>query len=185
MTDQPNPTTEASGADASGADSSGGNADWERRVAALWEVLDEVEPAEFQARMEALAAEQPSDSGPAAFERASAFDATGYSDLAVPLYQRALKLGGLLDGRRRQAVVQLASSLRNLGRADESVVLLRAERERTSDQLDDAVSAVLALALADTGREREAVSVAVGALAPHLPRYQRSMAEYARLLLEP
>lgn len=32
---------------------------------------------------------------------------------------------------------------------------------------------------------REAVSVAVAALAPHLPRYQRSMANYAKLLVEP
>ena len=54
-----------------------------------------------------------------------------------------------------------------------------------SDHLDDAVRAVLALALTDVGREREAVSIAVGALARHLPRYQRSMASYARLLLEP
>jgi hypothetical protein len=34
----------------------------------------------------------------------------------------------------------------------------------------------------DTGREREAVSVALTALAPHLPRYQRSLANYAREL---
>ncbi len=78
----------------------------------------------------------------------------------------------------------MASSLRNLGQAEESVTLLRAEREVDSDELDDAVSAVLALALVDTGHEREAVSIAVAALAPHLPRYQRSMANYARLLLE-
>ena len=31
----------------------------------------------------------------------------------------------------------------------------------------------------------EAVSIAVGALAGHLPRYQRSMANYARALIEP
>jgi hypothetical protein len=47
------------------------------------------------------------------------------------------------------------------------------------------VKTVLALASTDVGREREAVSVAVGALAAHLPRYQRSMANYARLLVEP
>jgi hypothetical protein len=51
--------------------------------------------------------------------------------------------------------------------------------------LSDAISATLALCLVDSGREREAVSIAVGALAAHLPRYQRSMATYARLLLEP
>jgi hypothetical protein len=117
----------------------------------------------------------------AAFERASAQDSTGHSDLAVPLYQEALARH--LDGiRRRRAVIQLASSLRNLGRAQESVELLTAERVPGSDGLDDAVDAFLALALADTGREREAASIALAALAPHLPRYQRSVANYARLL---
>ncbi|HEU5357435.1 MAG TPA: tetratricopeptide repeat protein [Actinocrinis sp.] len=43
----------------------------------------------------------------------------------------------------------------------------------------------LALALVDVGREREAVSLALRALAPHLPRYQRSLANYGRLLIEP
>jgi hypothetical protein len=33
-----------------------------------------------------------------------------------------------------------------------------------------------------TGREREAVALALGALAPHLPRYQRSVGSYAREL---
>ncbi len=56
--------------------------------------------------------------------------------------------------------------------------------EAGSDHLDDAVRATLALALTDVGREREAVSLAIAALAPHLPRYQRSMANYARLLLD-
>jgi hypothetical protein len=65
------------------------------------------------------------------------------------------------------------------------VDLLTAEAARTSDHLDDAVRTVLALALTDLGREREAVSIAVGALTAHLPRYQRSMANYARLLVEP
>jgi hypothetical protein len=79
-------------------------------------------------------------------------------------------------------VIQLASSLRNLGRPDESVALLRAERDEGSDELDDAVVAVLALALADSGREREAAGLAIGALARHLPRYNRSMAAYAEEL---
>jgi hypothetical protein len=36
----------------------------------------------------------------------------------------------------------------------------------------------------DLGREREAVSLALTALAPRLPRYQRSLANYARLLVD-
>ena len=101
--------------------------------------------------------------------------------LAVPLYRRALELG-LADDRRRQAVIQLASSLRNIGGAEESVSLLKGEREAGSDGLDDAVDAFLALALVDTGREREAVSVALTALSRHMTRYQRSLVNYARLL---
>jgi hypothetical protein len=73
----------------------------------------------------------------------------------------------------------MASSLRNLGQSAESVELLRAERDAGSDELDDALSAFLALALADVGREREALSIALRALAAHLPRYQRSVGTYA------
>ena len=157
--------------------------DWERRLADLWASFDDHEEDEFVAKLDALAAELPDDSAVAAFERAGAFDSTGRSDLAVPLYRRALDLG--LEGeRRRRAVIQLASSLRNIGQATESVALLTQERAAASDQLDDAVSAFLALALVDTGQEREAVSVALSALAPHLPRYQRSLTNYARELSE-
>ena len=158
--------------------------DWDDRLAALWASLDDdTDPDAFRAQVDALTAELPADSPVAAFERACAFDSTGHSDRAVPLYRAALA-GGLTSIRRRRAVIQLASSLRNVGRAEESVALLRAERNQPSDELDDAVAVTLALALADTGREREAVSVAVAALAPHLSRYQRSMANYARLLIE-
>jgi tetratricopeptide (TPR) repeat protein len=152
--------------------------EWDERLAELWASIDELDEDEFRSRMDALVAERPEDDAVGLFERAAAFDSTGHSDQAVPLYRRALEQG-LECERRRRAVIQMASSLRNLGQADESVALLRAERERGSDHLDDAVSAFLALALVDTGREREAVSIALEALAPHLPRYQRSLAAYA------
>jgi tetratricopeptide (TPR) repeat protein len=126
----------------------------------------------------------PADRAIGLFERACAFDSTGHSDLAVPLYEQALERG-LTGVRRRRAVIQMASSLRNLGRAGESIELLSKEREASSDQLDDAVQAFLALALADMGREREALSISLIALAPHLPRYQRSLGNYARELVEP
>ncbi len=157
--------------------------DWEERVVAAWAALDDREPEEFRAAIDALASELPDGDSIAAFERACAFDSTGCSDRAVPLYREALSRG-LTGIRRRRATIQLASSLRNLGQAEESVTLLRAEQALPSDVLDDAVAAVLALALADTGCEREAVGVAVGALAKHLPRYNRSMANYARALRE-
>jgi Flp pilus assembly protein TadD len=156
--------------------------EWERKVAAAWASMDDMGETEFVDLIAGLAAELGPDDAIGLFEKACSFDSTGRSDLAVPLYRQALEIG-LTGERRRRAVIQMASSLRNLDRAEESVALLTAELDSASDDLDDAVRAVLALALVDTGREREAVSIALIALAPHLPRYQRSMANYARLLL--
>ena len=76
----------------------------------------------------------------------------------------------------------MASSLRNLGKAHDAVNLLTAEVDAESDNLDGAVATFLALALADVGREREAVAVAVTALSKYLPRYNRSVARYAQEL---
>jgi tetratricopeptide (TPR) repeat protein len=152
--------------------------DWEERVAALWAELDEHDPDDFLAKLEALAAARSPEDPLAQFELACGNDSTGHPDRAIPLYRSALA-AGLDPYRRRRATIQLASSLRNLGHPQESIELLRPELEAPSDELDDAVVAVLALALADCGGEREAVGLAVGALARHLPRYNRSMAAYA------
>jgi tetratricopeptide (TPR) repeat protein len=159
------------------------DADWEQRLAEAWASIESHSATDFVALIEKLTSELPSDSPIGTFERAAALDSTGHSDLAVPMYEEALAQG-LAGERRRRAVIQRASSLRNLGRSQESVEILTAELDAASDHLDDAVKTVLALALTDVGREREAVSIAVGALAKHLPRYQRSMANYARLLVD-
>ena len=119
--------------------------DWEERVAATWTSFDERTDKENRVLVESLAAELPPDSAIASFERACVFDSTDASDLAVPLYQDALARGLPVE-RRRRAVIQLASSLRNIGRSEESVALLADELEAGSDELDDAVRAFLALA---------------------------------------
>src|SRR3954454_11328311 len=134
----------------------------ERRLAALWATLDDRPEDEFVAAIDALAGELDND-GAGPFERGAGRASTGHSALAVPLYRHALELG--LDGeRRRRAVIQLASSLRNLGETATSLELLEAELAEPPDRLDDAVRAFLALALVDSGREREAVSLALIAL---------------------
>jgi tetratricopeptide repeat protein len=158
--------------------------DWEQRLADLWASMDALPEADFLTRMEHLTGERPPGDAVGLFERAGSLDSTGHPDRAVPLYREALDRG-LAGARRRRAVIQLASSLRNLGQPKQSVDLLTAELAAGSDDLDDAVRAFLALALASVGRETEAVSLALGALAPHLPRYQRSVGNYARLLVEP
>lgn len=165
------------------------NADWEDRVTAAWATFDdyaEQDAADFRAVIDALVAELPPDSPLGPFERACAWDSTGHSDRAVPLYQEALArgLGDISGYKGRRAKIQLSSSLRNMGRAEEGVALLSPELVAASDELDDAVRACLALCLSSAGRDREGLSLALGALAPHLPRYQRSMANYARLLVE-
>jgi hypothetical protein len=152
--------------------------DWEAGVAALWTAFDDHDPDDFVARIDALAGELPEGDARALFERACAHDSTGREAEAERLYRAAMD-AGLTGIRRRRAAIQYASTLRNLGRADESAAILFAERQTGSDELDDAVTAFLALALTDLGREREAAALALGALAPHLPRYQRSLANYA------
>ena len=65
-----------------------------------------------------------------------------------------------------------------MGRPRRAFACLRAERARRSDELDDAVAGFLAPPLTGSA-EREAAGLTIGALAPHLPRYHRSLARYA------
>ncbi len=156
--------------------------DWERRLAELWAAFDTIDAKTFIARIEALAAELPSGHAIGLFERASAQDSTGHETEAEPLYRQALE-NGLTGIRRRRATIQLASTLRNLGRAGEGVALLTAELTKPSDELDDAVAAFLALCLVDAGRAKEAAALSLGSLSRHLPRYNRSLKRYAETLL--
>lgn len=156
-------------------------------MAAVWASFDdypEERAADFRAVIDALVAELPEDSPLRPFEQACAWDSTGHSDRAVPRYREALALG-LSGYQGRRAKIQLSSSLRNTGQPEEGVKLLTPELDGPSDELDDAVRATLALCLSSLGRDREGLSLVLGALAPHLPRYQRSMANYARALVEP
>jgi hypothetical protein len=158
--------------------------EWETRSAALWDRLDDLDEAEFRALVDALAGELGDGDPVAAFERGCAADSTGHPDEAVPLYEAALA-GGLSGYRRRRALIQLSSSLRNLGQPERGVVLLEAERAAGGEDaeaatLDDALACTLALCLADAGRAREGVGLVVAQMAPRLPRYQRSMASYGR-----
>jgi tetratricopeptide (TPR) repeat protein len=152
--------------------------DWDARIAALWagDTLDDLARVE---RIDDLAAERGPDDARATFERAGARDSAGLEAEAETLYRRALALG-LDDEHRPQAVIQLASTIRNLGRTAESLALLRAELEREpASPFRDEASAFYALALLSDGQERLAASVALQALAPHLSRYTRSVAAYA------
>jgi hypothetical protein len=156
--------------------------DWEARVAAVWATASELSDDEVLAAIDELVAEKDETDAAAAFEAASVRDYLGLEPEAEPLYRRALELG--LDHiRHAQAVIQLASTLRNLGEADEAVDLLTDWLAENEDhELADAAAAFLALALASANRTTEALAVALDTLAPHLPQYGASIAGYAEEL---
>jgi Tetratrico peptide repeat len=98
---------------------------WEERVAAFWADASDEDPGLLHA-MDALAAERPPGDPVAIYERASARDFAGRESDAEVLYREALA-GGLAHVDERRAVearVQLASTLRLLGRPPEAVSVL-------------------------------------------------------------
>ena len=136
---------------------------------------------EFVGNMRHMTAERPEGDPIGLFELGAAYDSTGSPSTAVSLYESALQ-AGLTGVRRRRARIQMASSLRNLGMPQQAVDMLVDELNQSSDELDQAVAAFLALALADLGRERDALSISLEALSRYLPRYNRSLARYAAAL---
>ncbi len=145
----------------------------------MWEGADGMSDEEVVAAIDALADLRPGGDPSALYERASARDYAGLEEHAEPLYRRALG-AGLDEERRPRAIIQLASTLRNLGRTDEAIGLLTRDVEASpGDGLDDARAAFLALALHDVGRHGRALSIALTALAPHLPAYNRAVLHYA------
>jgi tetratricopeptide (TPR) repeat protein len=157
--------------------------DWQRRVDAVWAAASEVGERAVIERIDALLSELSDGDPRAPLEAAGARDSAGLEAEAEPLYRRAIALG--LAGRARvEAHIQLASTLRNLGRPTESLELLDRVRGEAGD-LADAVAAFRALALASSGAPDAAASVALVALAPHLAQYRRAVSAYARELVAP
>lgn len=144
---------------------------WDARVAAVW-ADDSLTDEERIVLIDAIAAERAGDDPRALFERAGARDAAGLEREAESLYRAAIA-AGLSGPELPQAVIQLASTLRNLGRVEEALDLLRPEYERgAAVELRDEVAAFYALTLVSAGQPDAAASVALATLAPHLTRYR-------------
>lgn len=154
---------------------------WEASVADLWARFDSLDRDEGVAAMRELAEGCPAADGRAAFELAGMYDSMGFESEAGEEYERALGRG-LDDARHAQLAVQYGSTLRNLGRLDEAIAVLRAAP--THETTGSAPRIVLALALHSAGRKDEALQVAIEAQIESLPRYQRSMRNYAAELTE-
>jgi Flp pilus assembly protein TadD len=100
-----------------------------------------------------LAGQHPGDAR-ALFEYAGALDFAGREAEAAPVYEQAFSAGLAGDDLRR-GLIQYGSTLRNLGRFDEAVSVLRGADEQFPGH--DSIVAFLALALTSAGRCEEAV----------------------------
>ena len=154
---------------------------WDDRIEQFWATVGDTEPEVALTAMRALVDERPHGDPEALYEWASIHDSLGYGAEAIPLYRSALD-GGLAGVRKPQAIIQLASSLRNVGEAEEAIALLC---DLAADEVTgDSAQAFLALALRDAGRHDEALQTALTAFARTLPRYRRSVENYAKALTD-
>ncbi|HCA08191.1 tetratricopeptide repeat protein [Chryseobacterium sp.] len=158
---------------------------WEKELKTIWDRLGSISNDEFidqiKKHTDKISADEPN--AIADFERACAYDSTGFEKNAEPLYRSALA-SGLTGLRRRRARIQLASTLRNNGKIHESIEILREEKKNYSDELDDAINAFLALSLSSLNNDKEALSLVLESLSKHLPRYNRSVYNYSKELVK-
>ncbi|WJL95561.1 tetratricopeptide repeat protein [Microbacterium sp. ET2] len=152
------------------------NEAFEARLERFWTEADEESATELAATLDQLLADSAAPLERALFERASLHDFLGDEAAAVPLYRAALD-AGLAPPHRTQAVIQLASSLRNVGEVSAAIMLLQAVS--AEDPLFPAAQAFLSLALHDDDKPTAALRTALAALAPTLPAYQRAVSFYA------
>lgn len=157
---------------------------WEKELKIIWDQLGNIPDDDFIDKIKTHTDQISAQPNAIAdFERACAYDSTGFEKNAEPLYRSALQLG-LTGLRRRRARIQLASTLRNNGKFEESITILREEKENYSDELDDAVNAFLALSLSSINNDKEALSLVLTSLSTHLPRYNKSVYNYSKKLIQ-
>lgn len=156
---------------------------WRDRVANIWSQAASMAEGDVVDAIDKLVAERDHNDPEALFEAAGARDYAGLEAEAEPLYRRALE-NGLDAALRLRAIIQLASTLRNLGQLDESIALLEQQlNEHPDDEWTGPTAAFLALALTSRGDPTLGASVALMALANYLPIYQRSVRGYAAELV--
>ncbi|EAR25520.1 hypothetical protein A20C1_04616 [marine actinobacterium PHSC20C1] len=156
---------------------------WRDRVADIWSHASSMAESDVVIAIDDLVAERDHDDAEALFEAAGARDYAGLETEAEPLYRLALE-NGLDAALRPRAIIQLASTLRNLGQLDESIAMLEQQlHEHPDDEWTGPTAAFLALALTSRGDPTLGVSVALMAIANYLPIYQRSVRGYAAELV--
>ena len=119
-----------------------------------WAAARRDDPEPTVGYFQGLARRYPGDAH-ALFEYAGALDFAGREAEAAPVYEQAFSAGLDGDGLRR-GLIQYGSTLRNLGRFDEAVQVMRRADEQFPGH--DSIAAFLALALTSAGRCQEAVA---------------------------
>ncbi|HSF99442.1 MAG TPA: tetratricopeptide repeat protein [Ornithinibacter sp.] len=145
----------------------------EEEITALWGLDDPEERIRLAGE---LSDTHPGDAR-IVFEFAGTHDAAGHEDLAVPLYAQALE-AGLREPHRHRAQIQLASSLRTLGRVDEAVAVIDDVAARHPESLG--VAAFRALVHHDAGHPTKALADLLAAVVaastdPDVVRYRRTL----------
>jgi cyanophycin synthetase len=137
-----------------------GEHEFEAQIAQLWELTDDQERIDAVVR---LRSQRPADPR-LVFEHASALDAAGKEQDAIPLYRDCLA-AGLREPQRHRARIQLASSLRVAGQPELAYSLLtELSAERPGSV---AVVAFRALAGVDSGHAASSVADLIEVLLHH------------------
>ena len=155
--------------------------EWEKRATAFWQSADDSKIEETLAGMKSLVEELDPTNPLGLFEWASVHDFLGLELDAIPIYKQALD-SGLAGLKREKALIQLASSLRNVGKPNEAAALL--ESTTFSVETEAAAKAFLALAHVDSGNASKALSIALLEFYPAGGPYERSIKLYATDLIE-
>jgi len=112
------------------------------------------------------------------FEYANALDFMGNETEAIPLYQKAIKLG--LTGKvKTQAEIQLGSSLSVTGANESAIAILSRVQEETGDP---AALAFLCIALFRYGEFKKSLKTALGFILSVnqglMPEYKGALSKY-------
>ena len=114
-------------------------------------------------------------SGQEDLERAFDYDRGGFEAEAIPHYEQAIA-AGLSGEQLEKAMLGLGSSLRNVGRVEESVAVLEDACRRFPD--NKALPVFLAFSLWSAGRGGEAVAILAARLGEG-SGYERAIRQYA------
>jgi tetratricopeptide (TPR) repeat protein len=154
------------------------------RLATIFSARDRAHMAPTIAAFLEVLAEHPDDAR-VLYEVGGSYDTAGEEETAAGYYERALAAG--LDGETlRKCLLQYGSTLRNLGRFDESLAVL--DRALATFPESESVRVWHALSLHAAGRSDAAVAALMDLAAdrirtPDLLRYEpalRGNAEYLR-----